>query len=128
MNPLSVGTYPDGNFSNKSVPCCKPFSSAMGTPKIHDFQIFTQSSVYTYIYIWEFPKIRGTLLGVPIMRIIVYWGLYWGPPNFGKLPYIYIYIERERERPARRIIPHMCVCVCACAYAYKCIYVYMYEQ
>ena len=22
--------------------------------------------------IWEFPKIRGTLLGVPIIRIIVY--------------------------------------------------------
>ena len=28
--------------------------------------------------IWEFPKIRGTLLGVPILRIIVDWGLYWG--------------------------------------------------
>ena len=29
--------------------------------------------------IWGFPKIRGTCLGVPIIRIIVYWGLYWGP-------------------------------------------------
>ena len=29
--------------------------------------------------IWGFPKIRGTLLGVPIIRVIVYWGLYWGP-------------------------------------------------
>ena len=27
--------------------------------------------------IWGFPKIRGTILGVPILRIIVYWGLYW---------------------------------------------------
>ena len=27
----------------------------------------------------EFPKIRGTLLGVPIIRTIIYWGLYWGP-------------------------------------------------
>ena len=26
---------------------------------------------------WEFPKIRGTLLQVPILRIIVYWGLCW---------------------------------------------------
>ena len=26
-----------------------------------------------------FPKIRGTFLGVPIIRTIVYWGLYWGP-------------------------------------------------
>ena len=38
-------------------------------------------------FIWEFPKIRGTFLGVPIIRIIVYWGLYWGPLTFGKLPY-----------------------------------------
>ena len=28
--------------------------------------------------IWGFPKIRGTSLGVPIIGIIVYWGLYWG--------------------------------------------------
>ena len=28
---------------------------------------------------WEFPKIRGTFLGVPIIRNIVYWGLHWGP-------------------------------------------------
>ena len=28
-----------------------------------------------------FPKIRGTILGVPI-RIIVFWGLYWGPLGF----------------------------------------------
>ena len=33
-----------------------------------------------------FPKIRGTSLGAPIIRTIVYWGLYWGPPSFGKLP------------------------------------------
>ena len=25
-----------------------------------------------------FPKIRGTFLGVPIIRTIVFWGLYWG--------------------------------------------------
>ena len=33
--------------------------------------------------IWEFPKIRGTLLGVPITRTIVFWGLYWGPLILG---------------------------------------------
>ena len=33
--------------------------------------------------IWEFPKIRGTFLGVPIIRIIIYWGLYWGPLILG---------------------------------------------
>ena len=39
---------------------------------------------------WGFPKIRGTILGVPIIRIIVYWCLYWGPLILGnyqiKLP------------------------------------------
>ena len=25
-----------------------------------------------------FPKIKGTLLGVPIIRTVVYWDLYWG--------------------------------------------------
>ena len=33
--------------------------------------------------IWEFPKIRGTLLGVPIIRTIVFGGLYWGPLILG---------------------------------------------
>ena len=28
----------------------------------------------------EIPKIRGAMLVVPIIRITVYWGLYWGPP------------------------------------------------
>ena len=32
---------------------------------------------------WEFPKIRGTFLGVPIIRTIVFWGLYWGPLILG---------------------------------------------
>ena len=27
-----------------------------------------------------FPKIRGTLLGVPIIRVIVFSDLHWGPP------------------------------------------------
>ena len=29
-------------------------------------------------FIWGFPKIRDTILGIPIMRTIVFWGLYWG--------------------------------------------------
>ena len=33
--------------------------------------------------IWGFPRIMGTFLGVPIIRIIVYWGLYWGPHILG---------------------------------------------
>ena len=36
--------------------------------------------------VWWFPKIRGPFLGVFILGIMVYWGLFWGP-YFGKLPY-----------------------------------------
>ena len=35
------------------------------------------------LQIWGFPKIGGTILGVPIIRTIVFWDLYWGPPNLG---------------------------------------------
>ena len=56
-----------------------------------------------YMYIWRFPKTRGTFLGVPIMRTIVYWGLYWGPLILGRYD-IYIYIFR-----------------------FICIYIYIYE-
>ena len=28
-------------------------------------------------------QIKGTILGVPIIRIVVFWGLYWGPPILG---------------------------------------------
>ena len=37
--------------------------------------------------IWGFPKIRGAILGVPIIRIILFWGSILGSPYFGKLPY-----------------------------------------
>ena len=35
-----------------------------------------------------FPIIRGTLLGVPITRIIVFWGLYWGPLVLGNCHFL----------------------------------------
>ena len=30
-----------------------------------------------------FPKIRDTFLGIPIIRTVVFWGLYWGSPIYG---------------------------------------------
>ena len=36
-------------------------------------------------FFW-FPKIRGTILAVPIIRTKVFWGLYWGPLILGKYP------------------------------------------
>ena len=43
----------------------------------------TGAELHTWGLIWGFPKIRGTFLGVPIIRTIAFWGLYWGPPILG---------------------------------------------
>ena len=32
---------------------------------------------------WGFPEIRGTFLGIPIIRIIVFGSLYWGSSILG---------------------------------------------
>ena len=48
------------------------------TPKCH-MAIYMYIDVYVSSTIWGFPKIRGTILGVAIIRAIVCWGLYWGP-------------------------------------------------
>ena len=40
---------------------------------------YTGRYTYRATHVWEFPKIRGTLLGVLIIRIIIFWGLHWGP-------------------------------------------------
>ena len=34
---------------------------------------------YNFGCMWEFPKIRGTLFGVLIIRILLFGVLYWGP-------------------------------------------------
>ena len=36
-----------------------------------------------------FPKLGGTFLGVPIVRIIVFGGLYWGSPILGNYHIVY---------------------------------------
>ena len=40
-----------------------------------------------------FPKIRGTILGVLTLRIVVYWGLYWGPLILGKHHIIGLFLD-----------------------------------
>ena len=42
-----------------------------------------ETGIYRGLWGLGFPKIGGTILGVPIIRIIIYWGLYWGPPIYG---------------------------------------------
>ena len=38
---------------------------------------------------WGVPRLRGTLLGVPMIWIMVFVGLCWSPPYFGKLPTLF---------------------------------------
>ena len=40
-------------------------------------------------FIWGLPKIRGTFLGVPIARIIIFWGLCWGSLVWGNYHFIF---------------------------------------
>ena len=45
---------------------------------------------YIGIKVWDlgFPKIRGTILGVPIIRNYRIFGSISRSPHFGKLPYL----------------------------------------
>ena len=43
----------------------------------------------------RFPKIRGTFFGIPAIRIVVFWGLYWGPLILGNYQ-IDLYVRLER--------------------------------
>ena len=51
---------------------------------------------------WGFPKIRGTFLGVPIIRTIVFWGPYWGPPilgNYHVVPFLVVLVRTLTKKP-----------------------------
>ena len=49
-------------------------------------------------YLASRPKIRGILLGVPRIRIIVLWGLYWGPCILGNYHPICVWEPQENYR------------------------------
>ena len=54
---------------------------------LHGVTTFTRPSAQALDILgeakYEFPKSRGTMLGFPIIRIIVFCGLYWGTPILG---------------------------------------------
>ena len=37
----------------------------------------TDGTVFTVALKSRFPNIRGTIWGIPIVRTIIFWGLYW---------------------------------------------------
>ena len=49
---------------------------------------------------WGFPKIRGTILGVPILRMRVFGGLYWGPPILGNY---HVHIRKLSSKQPSRV-------------------------
>ena len=42
-----------------------------------------ETELYRGLQGFGFPKIRGAFLVVPIIRIIIFWGLDWGPLTLG---------------------------------------------
>ena len=56
----------------------------------------------------RFPRIRDTLLGVPIIRIIVFGGLYWGPPIMEAT------IIPEQKLKLRRMVLGLISCCSGC--------------
>ena len=51
-----------------------------------------------------FPKIRAAILGVPIIGIIAFGGLFWGPPILGELPFSFAGGQLPGGYPYMRLI------------------------
>ena len=68
----------------------RPLSLVLLMPKV--VGEWSHIITHIYIYIWMFPKIRGTFLGAPIIRTIVFWCLYRGHLILGNY-HIYIYVD-----------------------------------
>ena len=61
-----------GVYGDLSIIYPKPYS-------IYPRGTITFNLLATFGGIWGFPKIKGTFLGLPIIRTRVLWGLHWGP-------------------------------------------------
>ena len=87
--------YKDGDFSWHLQNGLRCLEACKGPLCYGDFQLsttnlgFAEGSRCTELSEakpykkWGFPKIRGYLLGGPIIRTIAFWGLYWGPLILG---------------------------------------------
>ena len=82
--PQSVSRNPQQGTPQKlrKSPCnltCMPARAMLSRPDASEDLRGSQSSELHV----GFPKIRGSLLGVPTIRTIVFGGLYWGPLILG---------------------------------------------
>ena len=55
---------------------------------------------------WEFPTIRGTFLGVPIFRILIFLGSYLGPLILGNY---HVRVLLESNEHSKVLVPKSCV-------------------
>ena len=53
------------------------FAEVQKDPKRSGPELLSTQQLLRYNFIWGFPKIWGTLLGFPIIRIVIFWGLHW---------------------------------------------------
>ena len=74
--------------------------SHLGVPTIMENQMEKKMEnemetgfIYGIMGIWGFPKLGGCHIGVPIIRTIVYWGLFWGPPILGNYHITFCYLR-----------------------------------
>ena len=75
-------------FQDLDIPCPKALGFVSGIRFMHGLELtWALGSMEGLGSIWGFPKIRGTILGVPITRTIVFWGLHWGPLILGNYMY-----------------------------------------
>ena len=66
-------------FSLQALGVSKVKRSSLGPKALQGHTGYT-------VGIWGVPKIRSTILGVPILRTIIFGGVYWAP-YLEKLPY-----------------------------------------
>ena len=68
------------------------FAAPSSVPEFLMTRLFVLSSFLDMVIYGGFPKLGVPFLGVPIIRNLVYWGLYWGHPILGKY-HIWLHLQ-----------------------------------
>ena len=83
---------------------CRRFAGIFVT--VSRFELTEQTTgSFPVLVIWGFPKIRGTFLVGPLLRMIVFWGTILRSPYFGKLPFRDCLLMRAFNSSSRIFLP-----------------------
>ena len=95
---VGIIPYILSSSATTSTTCCFSLKSVLTSRIPHaiaspgeDLHLLQRQVPCIMTTMWGFPKITGAILGVPIIRAIVYWGLYWGPLILGNY-YVILYL------------------------------------